>query len=148
MAAPNIHGTALLIGHRGLLITGAPGAGKTTLALALLDHFAARGVFARLVADDQLFVSGHGGRLVCRAPDTIAGLVEVPGFGPRPMPFEPAAVVDLAIRLVPVSEMARFQEEGRETIAGCAVPRLDLVERNAGAALPAVAARFGLAPFV
>jgi serine kinase of HPr protein (carbohydrate metabolism regulator) len=148
MAAPNIHGTALLIGHRGLLITGAPGVGKTTLALALLDHFAARGVFARLVADDQLFVSGHGGRLVCRAPDTIAGLVEVPGFGPRPMPFEPAAVVDLAIRLVPVSEMARFQEEGRETIAGCAVPRLDLVERNAGAALPAVAARFGLAPFV
>ncbi|RWH23488.1 MAG: HPr kinase/phosphorylase, partial [Mesorhizobium sp.] len=34
----NIHATAILIGDRGVLITGPSGAGKTTLALTLIDH--------------------------------------------------------------------------------------------------------------
>ncbi|TIU15608.1 MAG: HPr kinase/phosphorylase, partial [Mesorhizobium sp.] len=37
MRAENIHGTALLIGECGVLITGPSGSGKTTLALTLLD---------------------------------------------------------------------------------------------------------------
>ena len=42
----------------------------------------------------------------------------------------------------------RFQEELSEPIAGCAVPRIDLAERNVAAALPAVMARLSIAPFV
>ncbi|RUY09959.1 HPr kinase/phosphorylase, partial [Mesorhizobium sp. M7A.F.Ca.US.005.03.2.1] len=34
----NIHATMVLIGERGILITGASGSGKTGLALALIDH--------------------------------------------------------------------------------------------------------------
>ena len=83
----NIHATALLAGDCGLLITGASGAGKSTLALALIGHFRSLGLFSRLVADDQLFISGHGGRLVCQAPPTIAGLAEVAGIGPQPLAF-------------------------------------------------------------
>ena len=49
--AENIHGTAILIGERGVLITGPSGAGKTTLALTLLDHCRARGLFSRLIGD-------------------------------------------------------------------------------------------------
>ncbi|RUU53101.1 HPr kinase/phosphorylase, partial [Mesorhizobium sp. M7A.T.Ca.TU.009.01.1.1] len=74
----------VLIGERGILVTGASGSGKTTLALALLDHCRHRGLFSRLVGDDQLFVEAHAGRLLCRAPAAIEGLVEVPGLGPRP----------------------------------------------------------------
>ncbi len=147
MGAPNIHGTAILIGDRGLLVTGPSGSGKTTLALTLVAHFSARGMFCRLVADDRLFVSTHAGRLVCRAPTAIEGLAEVYGIGPQPLAFEPAAVVDLAVRLVPAGEMARFQEDAAESIAGCAVPRLDLAARDAVAAIGAVGARLGLAPF-
>jgi serine kinase of HPr protein (carbohydrate metabolism regulator) len=144
----NIHATAILIGERGILISGPSGSGKTTLALALVDHFGRRGLFARLIGDDQLFVAGHFGRLVCRAPETIAGLTEVPGFGPKPLSFEPVGIIDLAIQLVSAHDVARFQEDRSETIAGCVLPRIDLAERNVTAALPAVMARLAIAPFV
>jgi serine kinase of HPr protein (carbohydrate metabolism regulator) len=143
----NIHGTAILIGERGVLITGPSGAGKTTLALTLIDHCRARGLFSRLIADDRLLAAAHGGRLVCRAPATIAGLAEVPGFVPSPLPFEPAGVIDLHIRLVPGAEMARFQEDISVPVAACPVPRIDLAERNAATALPAVMARLAIPPF-
>ncbi|TIL24423.1 MAG: HPr kinase/phosphorylase [Mesorhizobium sp.] len=148
MRAENIHGTALLIGERGVLITGPSGAGKTTLALTLLDHCRARGLFSRLIGDDRLLAVAHAGRLVCGVPATIAGLAEVPGFMPRPLLFEPGGVIDLHVRLVPKAEMARFQEEISEPVAGCPVPRIDLAERNAATALPAVMARLSIAPFL
>jgi serine kinase of HPr protein (carbohydrate metabolism regulator) len=144
----NIHATAILIGERGILISGPSGSGKTTLALALIDHFGRRGLFSRLIGDDQLFVAAHFGRLVCHAPASIAGLTEVPGLGPKPLLFEPIGVIDLAIQLVAADAMARFQEELSETIAGCTVPRIDLAERDVTAALPAVMARLTIAPFV
>lgn len=145
--ANNIHATALIVGDRGLLITGPSGSGKTTLALALIDHCGARGLFSRLVGDDQLFIAGRGGRLLCRAPATIAGLAEVAGIGPRPLPFEPAGVIDLLVRLVPAQEMPRFQEEAAEMIAGCLLPRIDLPRQNVMAALPALMARLPIPPF-
>lgn len=147
MSAPNLHGTAIIVGDRGVLVTGRSGAGKTTLALALADHFSRSGLFSRLVADDQLFVAAHAGRVVCNAPASIAGLVEVPGIGPQPLSSVTAAVIDLCIYLVMPDAMQRFQEDAVETIAGCAVPALYLAERNVTAAVPAVAAKLGLAPF-
>ncbi len=148
MQSENIHATAILIGDRGILITGPSGSGKTTLALGLIDHFQRHAVFSRLVGDDQLLARGHTGRLVCRAPPSIAGLAEVPGLGPRPISFEPRCVIDLLVRLVPASEVARFQEEASELVAGCAIERIDLVERNVTTALPAVTARLSIAPFL
>jgi serine kinase of HPr protein (carbohydrate metabolism regulator) len=144
----NIHATMVLIGERGILVTGASGSGKTTLALALIDHCRHRGLFSRLVGDDQLFVEAHAGRLLCRAPAAIEGLAEVPGLGPRPLPFEPAGLVDLHVRLVPAGEAVRFQEDTASSIAGCLVPRVDVVERNVPAVLPVVMARLSIAPFL
>ena len=70
-AAGNIHATAVLLGDRGVLITGASGAGKTTLALALVHECRSRGWFAALVADDQLFLSSQGGHLLCSVPVSL-----------------------------------------------------------------------------
>ena len=148
MQPENIHATAILVGERGILVSGASGSGKTTLALTLIDHGRQRGMFSRLVADDQLFVEAHSGRLVCRAPATIEGLAEVSGLGPRKLPFEPACVIDLHVRLLPASEIARFQEDASDDIAGCVVPRIDLAERNVAAALPTVMARLSIPPFL
>ncbi|OQM73962.1 HPr kinase/phosphorylase [Manganibacter manganicus] len=143
----NLHGTAIIIGERGLLITGPSGSGKTTLALALIEQFAGRGLLCRLIGDDQLLTANHSGRLVCTVPETLAGLVEVPGIGPQSLAYEPAAVIDLLVRLVPASVMARFQEPGMEMVAGCRISQLDLAARNVTAAVPAIAARLALDHF-
>ena len=147
MAPANIHGTALVLGDRGILVTGRSGAGKTALALALLRPAGGWHGFRRLVADDRLLVESRHGRLVCRAPSGIAGLVEVSGLGPCPVAHEPAAVIDLVIRLVPDASFQRMQDETVELVAGCAVPRIDCAERNCDAAVTAVSARLQRHPF-
>lgn len=143
----NVHGTAVVLGDRGILITGPSGSGKSTLALELIGRFGSHGRFARLVADDQLFVTGRGGRLVCQAPPPITGLVEVRGLGPRPIGVEAAAVVDRVVRLVPEDELARVQEEAAEVIAGCTLPRIDLPARNVDSAARMLICWLGMPPF-
>jgi serine kinase of HPr protein (carbohydrate metabolism regulator) len=145
MAASNLHGTALIVGDRGLLILGNSGSGKTTLALALVTQSLQAGRFARLVADDRSIASQQGGRLVCVAPPSIKGLAEVWGLGPRSIEAEERAVIDLIIRLLPAAE--RFPEEQDEIIEGCALPCLRLAERSTVSAQLAVLARLSCPPF-
>jgi hypothetical protein len=67
-------------GWRGVLIEGPSGAGKSDLALrALSQGF-------RLVADDRTLVWASGGDLYGRAPDALAGLMEIRGLGVAPEP--------------------------------------------------------------
>ena len=148
VASPhNIHGTGLLVADRGILVTGASGSGKSTLALALIGHFRGQGLFSRLIADDQLFVSSLGGRLLCSAPSAIAGLAEVAGIGPQPVAYEREAMIDLCVRLVPDAEMQRFQADATVAVAGCDIPGLEVAARNATAALAAISARLSIASF-
>ena len=148
VASPhNIHGTGLLAGDRGLLVTGASGSGKSTLALALIGHFREQGLFSRLIADDQLLVSNLGGRLLCSAPPAIAGLAEVAGIGPQPVAYEKEAMIDLCVRLVPEAEMQRFQADATVVVAGCEIPGLEVAARNVTAALAAISARLSMASF-
>ncbi len=143
----NIHATAIVLADRGILIAGTSGSGKTGLALALVMHARSFGLFGRLVGDDQLLLSAHGGRLVCAAPTTIAGLAEVRGIGPVPVEHEPRAQVDLVVRLVSAAAAPRFAEPATERLAGCDVPCLVLAAGDRDAALFAVASRLSLPPF-
>ncbi|CZT33601.1 HPr Serine kinase C-terminal domain-containing protein [Rhizobium sp. 9140] len=97
-AAPrNIHATAIVLGTLGYLFVGPSGTGKTSAALACLSSAARRGWNAALVSDDQVMVSLRSGRLVARAPATIAGLVELRGVGPIPVRTVMAAVMSYAV---------------------------------------------------
>lgn len=139
-----MHATAVLLGDRGVLIAGPSGSGKTALALALIDRARTSGLFTRLVSDDQLFLSATAGRLVCHAPVTIAGLVEIRGLGPSPIAHEAAAAVDLLVRLAPAADIERLPEPSSEILMGCSIPKVMLAERESAAALPVVFARLGL----
>ena len=122
----NFHGTAFILGDRGVLVRGRSGAGKTTLALSLIRMCAAMGRFARLVGDDQLFLKAYGGRLVCAVPESIAGLAEFRGIGPGRTAFEPKMVVDLVVHLVERDAAPRYSSGDHVVLEGCRVPCLEL----------------------
>jgi len=143
----NIHASVVVLGDRGIVIVGSSGIGKTQLALALISHARSFGLFARLVADDQILLSAHGGRVICAAPATIAGLVEVRGLGPQLAACEMKVPADLVVRLVERHMAERFPETATESLLGCEVPLLKLAADDRGAALMAVAARLSLPPF-
>lgn len=91
--------SAVAIGGRALLIAGPPGAGKSSLALALID----RG--AGLIGDDA--VSLHRAdadadaedRLIAVPPPQIAGLLELRGVGIIRLPVAGPAPVALLLEL-------------------------------------------------
>lgn len=72
---PGIPGTLLAIQGRGLLITGESGAGKSLLALGLLDRGHA------LVSDDLVEIQAEGGALNGYCPEVLQGRLEVRGVG-------------------------------------------------------------------
>ena len=127
----NLHATALVASGVGILVFGASGAGKTSLALAAIAMERARGRFAALVADDRVWLSVAAGRLVAEVPQPIAGLVEIRGLGPVAIAAERRAVIDRAVRLVPRAEAPRVAGEAAvEPVLGIALPRLDLAENE------------------
>lgn len=144
MRRRNLHATAMVLGGRGLLLFGPSGAGKSSLALHLLDLCGGRRVFACLVADDRVWVSARNGRLVAEAPEAIAGLVEVRGFGPAPFRHEGRAVIDGAVRLVDPASAPRHREDAADTILGIRLPRLDLRAGDEAGAARAVVAWLGV----
>lgn len=123
---PTIHASAVLVGARAVLIRGPARAGKSRLVAGLLEA-ASCGLlaFARLVADDRVHVEAAHGRLLVRAPDALAGLIEVRGAGIRRVAHEAVAVVGLVVDLAS-AEGARLPEAGvRDTeITGVRLPRL------------------------
>jgi serine kinase of HPr protein (carbohydrate metabolism regulator) len=126
----NIHASAILIGAAGLLLRGASGAGKSSLALDLVDLAAARGLYAALVADDRVEIVASGGRLVARAPASLAGRVEMRGIGILKVAHEPACVLRTVIDLIP-EEPARMPA-GEDRFAVLEGVRLNRIATKAG----------------
>lgn len=81
------------MGGRGVLIEGAPGAGKSSLALALIDRGAV------LVGDDGVVLTSENGRLIAAAHPNIVGKLEVRNVGLVDMPVSPPVPVALVIWL-------------------------------------------------
>lgn len=147
MAGLNSHASVVVAGDRGILVRGRSGAGKTTLALALVRHCRACGVFARLVADDQVYLRAAGERVVATVPAPIAGLAEAFGTGPAAVDHEASSVVDLVVSLVEPARAPRLFEGTVELLPGLALPCLELAEKNASGGVQALAARLAIYPF-
>src|SRR5215208_6803472 len=116
-----IHATCVVIGEAGILIRGASGSGKSSLARALLADAALAGRFGRLVGDDRVEIAALNGRLVARPVKPIEGR----GLGIVGLAHEPAAVVRLVVDCA-AEAPARLPEaaDAVEILAGVAIPRL------------------------
>jgi serine kinase of HPr protein (carbohydrate metabolism regulator) len=122
-----VHATCVAIGGRGVLIAGRSGSGKSDLALRLID----RG--ARLVSDDYTELCRLDGRLVARAPPSIAGRMEIRGVGLVEIDAAPEAPVCLFADLDSLPE--RLPEPTTRRIAGQDVPAIALAALEASAPL-------------
>lgn len=85
--------TAVAIGGRAVLIEGAPGTGKSSLALALID----RG--AILIGDDGVMLDGATGVLLASPHPRVTGLLEVRNVGLIAMPVTRGVPVALVLTL-------------------------------------------------
>lgn len=115
-AALLVHGTAIAVGQYAVLLRGAPGAGKSDLALRLISSPPAGLLLPglpRLVTDDQCLLSREEGRIIVKPPPAIAGLLEVRGLGLIKVPFSAGSELRLVIDLVAREEVERMPESGQ-----------------------------------
>ena len=118
LSSETLHATAVAIGGRAVLIEGRSGSGKSDLALRLIDRGAA------LVSDDYTLLLRREGVLIARAPENIAGKMEVRGFGIMPMEHVSDVPVGLVVRID--SEVLRMPERRARRIAGIEVREIAL----------------------
>jgi serine kinase of HPr protein (carbohydrate metabolism regulator) len=102
-----VHASAVILGESGVLIRGASGAGKSSLALALIDAWGVHGAFARLVSDDRVACRILNGRAVLSPHIVVAGLAEWRGLGLLPQKYELKAVLRLIVDLETDPEKGR-----------------------------------------
>ena len=109
---------------RGVLIEGPAGAGKSDLALRALE------AGFSLVADDRVLLWACEGRLYGRAPDTLAGLLEIRGLDVVRLAALPLAEIVLIAR---AGRPERLPEPGSAAILGVSAPLIEIDLRQASA---------------
>lgn len=127
--ASNIHAGLVRIGGTGLLILGPARSGKSALAVSLLRSAAREGITAGLVADDRVILERREAGLFGRAPETIAGLIELSGIGILRVPAIADGRIDLVAELTDAPE--RLPDPATVEFLGVALPRLLLPARQA-----------------
>lgn len=114
LSSETVHASCVAIGDRAVLIEGRSGAGKSDLALRLID----RG--ARLVSDDYTQLIRHGRALIAQPPERIAGQIEVRGVGIIAMPH--VARVEAALVVALDEPPERLPEPRTRRFAGIELP--------------------------
>ena len=116
----NIHGTAVVIDDKAVLIRGISGSGKSDLALRLID----RG--AKLLADDQVIAEVSGSDVYLTSPKSTSGLLEIRGLGIIHFDHICKAPLALVVDLLADFEAERLPEPCFEKIKDIKFPQLKL----------------------
>lgn len=111
--------TCVAIQDRGILIEGAPGAGKSSLALALIDRGAV------LVGDDGVLLEARNDGLYAQPHPNIRGKLEVRNLGLFDFAVQNEVRIALVIRLDP--QAPRFIDEAeRRSLDNQSLPMVRL----------------------
>lgn len=127
-----VHATAVSISGGAILIRGEPGAGKSTLALQLIEMPGSGlgdGMLqASLISDDQTELTADGGKILCSAPPALAGLLEVRGLGIVKVSAAGPAALKLIVDLVSAQEAPRLPDvnDRKVVLLGMEVPLIRL----------------------
>ncbi|MGE0629461.1 MAG: HPr kinase/phosphorylase [Hyphomicrobiaceae bacterium] len=131
-----IHATAISVAGRAVLIRGPSGFGKSDLALRCLA--VTRPPFAseppQLVADDQVMAEVAEGGVQLRPPASIAGLIEVRGWGVIRIGSVAQARLELVADLVDPGETERLPDPAFSVlVCGVEFPALRIAPFEASA---------------
>ena len=126
-AIGRLHASCVELDEVGVVLLGASGSGKSDLALRLID------AGARLVADDRLTIERRG--IFCSGARrrSLAGLLEVRGFGIVRLPWCAESRLGLVVELEPDASAPRLPEPEHYALLGIALPQLRLDPRSASA---------------
>lgn len=134
MSSTLVHATCVALRQgrtwRAVLLRGPAGAGKSDLALRLIDSG------ARLVADDQTELSRQGKTVIATAPARIAGLIEARGIGIVKLgrnQLVARAPLALVVDLAHPERIERLPEPARENVLGVDLPVVALAPFEASA---------------
>jgi HPr kinase/phosphorylase len=123
-----IHANCVVRFGRGVLIRGASGSGKSSLALALIrDGW-------MLVADDYVQLHARGDAVIASAPAQLRGLIEVYYHGVIRHPARLSCAVSLLVDLVD-AKIDRMPAMDTATLLGKSLQRLTLPEKHSNNAL-------------
>jgi HPr kinase/phosphorylase len=132
-----LHGTCVSVNGEGILILGGPGAGKSDLALRLIDEpgFGISGGLqhSELVSDDQVIVARHEGKLVASAPSNISGKLEIRGLGIVALATQSSVPLSLVVKLQAQSTIERLPDRSTFDILGLALPLVEIDAATASA---------------
>ena len=115
--AITLHATCVCVQDRGILILGASGSGKSSLALQLMA------LGARLVSDDRTILTPADAAVIATAPAPIAGLIEARGVGLIKVDAASSAKVALVVDL-DQAETERLPQDHRHEVCGRDFPCL------------------------
>ena len=115
MITQTVHATCVAVGDRAVLLAGASGTGKSSIALELMAYG------ATLVSDDQVVLVAESDVIVASAPPAIAGLIEARGLGVLKARAKDGATIAMVVDL-DVSTSDRMPERRVVTLLGCDLP--------------------------
>lgn len=122
-----VHATCVAIDNTGILLRGSPRAGKSDLAMRLIDGG------AQLVADDRVDLRMEGDSLIAAAPPALAGLLEVRGLGIIRLDALPQAHIGLVVDLVGAEIIERLPIPESTQLLDTVLPLLHLAPFEASA---------------
>jgi HPr kinase/phosphorylase len=127
-----IHASCVALGGAGVLLRGRPGAGKSDLALRLVDGGGA------LVADDLCEIRREGDRLLADLPAAVdpafRGRIALRGIGFLTLPYAGATALVLVADLEPGLPSLGVHPEGEAIYLGLGLPLIVLDPFQASAA--------------
>ena len=135
-----LHASCIDINGRGILILGASGSGKSSLAIQLIA------LGASLVADDKTLVTQEENHVIARCPAAIKGLIEARAIGfLRPKLIQETRlhlIIDLNHR-----ETSRLPEQKYHDLFGVKLSLIYPTHMDGFASAVYILVQSGLAPY-